>query len=104
MATNASISTYNSADTENRQAAISDWYFRFAGSVLDGVDANSRSLTPLNNASVNFGIGADGSIYVAGQSGDPSAANDSGNFKITPLMLLVAAVVVFAVIKQKGKL
>jgi hypothetical protein len=72
---------------EARQTSVSNWFYYLGRGITDGIDSQSRYGVPLNNAGVNFGVGADGSVYVQGSTGGTSKP---AGLSISPGLILLA--------------
>lgn len=75
---------------EARQTSVANWFYYLGRGLTDGIDSQNRYAAPLANAGVNFGVGADGMVYVQGSTGGLSGpgANTTG-LAISPTLILI---------------
>lgn len=73
---------------EAKTTTVSNWFYYLGAGIADGLDGQQR--TPMANAGVNFGVGADGQIYVQGSAGGANQPASAATFRISPTVLLLA--------------
>lgn len=83
---------------EAKTTTVSNWFYYLGAGLGDALDGNVRA--PVANAGVNFGVAADGSIFVQGQAAGQGQQAKSAAVTLSPSILLIGFLVFMLIRKS----